>query len=166
MHQVHVHSKKHRVVSSRYIYAISFKYEKESSLWINKPKVIGVKHMNCFKAKIHFTLIPFFNLLYQVSFRPWCKIFLDLGERYFVCMLDQVEKMPWSKVCFFECTSKWVDNGKWSFSDIMSVMTITSLQTSPQNHFKLYFSTSLLLSILRVRMLLFILDKDNNCKQQ
>ncbi len=41
-----VHLKKHRVVSSRYIYAISFKYEKEISLWINKLKVIAVKHID------------------------------------------------------------------------------------------------------------------------
>ena len=92
-----VHSKKHRVVSSRYIYAISFKYKKEILLWINKLKVIAVKHINCFKAKIHFTLIPFF--------RPWCKIFLDLDARYFVCTLDQVTRMHWPKVWFFECGS-------------------------------------------------------------
>ncbi len=40
--------------TSRCIYAISFKYEKEISLWINKLKVIAVKHINCFKAKSHF----------------------------------------------------------------------------------------------------------------
>ncbi len=65
--------------------------------------------MNCFNAKIHFTLIPFFNLLYQVSFRPWCKIFLDLDGRHFVCTLDQVENMPWSKVWFFECSMEHIN---------------------------------------------------------
>ena len=78
-----LHSKKHRVVSSRYIYAISFKYKKEISLWINKLKVIASKQK-----------FIFFNLLYQLTFRPWYKIFLDLDARYFVCTLDQVEKMP------------------------------------------------------------------------
>ncbi len=108
------HSKKHHVVSSRYrpIYAISFKYQKEISLWRNKLKVIAVKHVNCFKAKIHFTLIQFFNLSYQLSFRPWCRIFLDLDARYFVCTLDQVEKMPWSKICLLSVvtfgTSTWL----------------------------------------------------------
>ena len=93
---------------------------KEILLWINKLEIIAVKYGNCFKAKIHFILIPFFNLLYQSSVRPWCKIFLDLHMTSFFCTLctipeNKTKGMPWESFHSPRCciVSFWLLSLPW-----------------------------------------------------
>ncbi len=106
-----LHCKKHRVVSSRYIYAISFKYQKEISLWINKLKLIAVKRLFCRNAELLLILFSSYFPIELYFHYQWWKLcesveiankismLIPIVNSWFHCLQELLSE-PWFIVKF------------------------------------------------------------------